>query len=144
MGAYNKINGTYCCEHPHLLTGILKQQLGFTGWVVSDFQATHSTVEAANAGLDLELDVPPAKYFGARLLEAIQAGQVSLATIDDKVRRILRSMFAFGLFDRPVQITPLPEQEHGQPAREIPGKGIILLENPGGALPLPSPPLPPF
>ena len=138
MGAYNKINGTFCCENWHVLTDILKQQLGFTGWVVSDFQATHSTVEAANAGLDLELDVPPAKYFGNRLLEAIQAGQVSLATIDDKVRRILRSMFAFGLFDHPVQITPLPEQEHGQLAREIAGKGIVLLKNTGELLPLPS------
>jgi len=49
MGAYNKINGTFCCEHPHVLTEILRRQLGFTGWVVSDFQATHSTVEAANA-----------------------------------------------------------------------------------------------
>src|SRR6266568_1267125 len=138
MGAYNKINGTFCCENRHVLTEILKEQLDFAGWVVSDFQATHSTVEAANAGLDLELDVPPAKYFGTRLLEAIQAGQVSLATIDDKVRRILRSMFAFELFDYPVQITPLPEQEHGQPAREIAGKGIVLLKNTGGLLPLSS------
>src|SRR5436190_10372276 len=108
MGAYNKINGTFCCENPHVLTEILRRQLGFAGWVVSDFQATHSTVEAANAGLDVELDVPPAKFFGNRLLEAIQEGKVSLATIDDKVRRILRSMFAFGLFDSPVEISPLP------------------------------------
>ena len=55
MGAYNKVNGIYCCENPHLLTEILKQQLGFTGWVMSDFEATHSTVEAANAGLDQEM-----------------------------------------------------------------------------------------
>jgi beta-glucosidase len=136
MGAYNKINGIHCCENRHLLTDILKQQLGFTGWIVSDFQATHSTVEAANAGLDVELDMPPAKYFGNRLLDAIQTGQVSLATIDDKVRRILRSMFAFGLFDYPVQIMPLPEQEHGQLAREIASKGIVLLKNTGSLLPL--------
>jgi beta-glucosidase len=136
MGAYNKINGTYCCEHPHLLTEILMQQLGFTGWVVSDFEATHSTVEAANAGLDLELGA--AMFFGDRLLQAIQAGQVSLATLDDKVHRILRTMFALGLFDHPVQITPLPEQEHGQLAREIAGKGIVLLKNTGGLLPLSS------
>src|SRR5260370_15238739 len=84
MGAYNKINGTFCCENRHVLTDILKQQLGFTGWVVSDFQATHSTVEAANAGLDLELDVPPAKNFGARLLEAIQAGPRTSASITSK------------------------------------------------------------
>jgi len=138
MGAYNKINGTYCCEHPHLLTEILKQQLGFTGWVVSDFQATHSTVEAANAGLDVELDVPPAKFFGNRLLEAIQTGQVSVATLDDKVLRILRSMFAFGLFDQPVQITPLPVEEHGKLARAIASQGMVLLKNAGELLPLSS------
>jgi beta-glucosidase len=136
MGAYNKIHGTYCCEHPHLLTEILKQQLGFTGWVVSDFEAIHSTVEAANAGLDVELGI--AKFFGDRLLQVTQEGLVSVTTIDDKVHRILRTMFALGLFDSPVQITPLPEQEHGQLAREIAGKGIVLLKNTGGLLPLSS------
>ncbi len=136
MGAYNKINGTFCCENPHILTEILRRQLGFTGWVVSDFQATHSTVEAANAGLDVELDVPPAKYFGKRLLEAVSMGQVSLATIDDKLRRILRSMFAFGLFDSPPQMSPLPVEEHGKLARAIADQGIVLLKNTRELLPL--------
>ncbi len=134
MGAYNKVNGVHSCENPHLLTEILKQQLGFTGWVMSDFEATHSTVEAANAGLDQEM--PSAKFFGARLLEAIQTGQVSLATLDDKVHRILRTMFADGLFEHPVQLTPLPVEEHGKQAREIAGKGIVLLKNAAGLLPL--------
>src|SRR6266700_6047660 len=133
MGAYNKINGTHCCENPHLLTEILKEQLGFTGWVVSDFQATHSTVEASNAGLDQEM--PSAKFFGDQLLSALQTGQVSLATLDDKVHRILRTMFALGLFEHPVQISPLPVQEHGKQAREIADKGIVLLKNAGGLLP---------
>src|SRR5205823_2139777 len=114
MAAYNKVNGVYSCENPHLLTGILKQQLGFTGWVMSDFEATHSTVGAANAGLDQEM--PAAKFFGDQLLEAIRAGQVSLATLDDKVHRILRTMFALGLFEHPVQISPLPVEEHGRQA----------------------------
>ena len=103
---------------------------------MSDFQATHSTVESANAGLDVELDLPPGKFFGIRLQQAIQEGNVSLATLDDKVRRILRTMFAIGLFDRPVQIAPLPVQEHGQLAREIARKGIVLLKNTGSLLPL--------
>jgi beta-glucosidase len=63
---------------------------------------------------------------------------VSMATIDDKVYRILRSMFALQLFEHPVQLTPLPEQEHGQLAREIAGKGIVLLKNASGLLPLSS------
>ena len=136
MGAYNKVNGVHSCENPHLLTEILKQQLGFTGWVMSDFEATHSTVEAANAGLDQEM--PSAKFFGDRLLEAIQTGQVSLATLDDKVHRILRTMFAHRLFEHPIQISPLPVEEHGKQARELAGKGIVLLKNAGGLLPLSS------
>ncbi len=134
MGAYNKVNGIYACENRHLLTEVLKPQLGFTGWVMSDYGATHSTVEAANAGLDQEMAT--AVFFGDHLLQAIQKGQVSIATLDDKVQRILRTMFSQGLFDHPVQVRPLPVQEHGQVAREIAGKGIVLLENAGELLPL--------
>ena len=108
MGAYNKINGTHCCEHPHLLTEILRQQLGFMGWVVSDFQATHSTVESANAGLRCGTGSSSRKvlrYPSAR--RRSRGGKVSLATLDDKVRRILRTMFAFGLFDSPAADWPV-------------------------------------
>ena len=136
MGAYNKMNGVYSCENRHLLTDILKQQLGFQGWVMSDYGATHSTVEAANAGLDQEM--PSAKFFGDQLLSATQTGQVSLATLDDKVQRMLRTMFALGLFEYPVQFRPLPVEEHGKLAREIAGKGIVLLKNAAGLLPLSS------
>jgi len=136
MGAFNKVNSIYSCEHPHLLTGILKQQLGFQGWVMSDYEATHSTVEAANTGLDQEM--PNGIFFSDRLMEAIQMGQVSVTTLDDKVHRILRTMFALGLFDQLVQITPFPVQEHGKLARKIAGKGIVLLKNADGMLPLAS------
>jgi beta-glucosidase len=136
MGAFHKVNGIYSCEHRHLLTDILKQQLGFQGWVMSDYEAAHSTVEAANAGLDQEM--PNGIFFGDRLMEAIQMGQVSVTTLDDKVHRILRTMFALGLFDQLVQITPFPVQEHGKLAREIAGKGIVLLKNADGLLPLAS------
>ncbi len=136
MGAFHKVNGIYSCENRHLLTNILKQQLGFQGWVMSDYEAVHSTVEAANAGLDQEM--PNGIFFSDRLIEAIQMGQVSVTTLDDKVHRILRTMFALGLFDHPVQITPFPVQEHGELAREIAGKGIVLLKNADGLLPLAS------
>ncbi len=136
MGAYNKVNGVYSCQNRHLLTEILKHQLGFTGWVMSDYEATHSTVEAANAGFDQEM--PSAKFFGDQLLQAIQTGQVSLTTLDKKVQRILRTMFTFGLFEHPVQISPLPVEEHGKQAREIASKGIVLLKNTGELLPLSS------
>jgi len=137
MGAFNKVNGIYSCENRHLLIDILKQQLGFQGWVMSDYEAAHSTVETANAGLDQEM--PNGIFFSDRLREATQMGQVSVTTLDDKVHRILRTMFAFGLFDQPVQITPLPVQEHGKLAREIAGKGVVLLKNADGLLPLAQP-----
>src|SRR5260370_29540318 len=108
MGAFNKVNGIYSCEHRHLLTDILKQQLGFQGWVMSDYEATHSTVEAANAGLDQEM--PNEIFFSDRLMEAIQIGQVSVATLHDKMHRILLTMFALGLLDQLVQFTPIPFQ----------------------------------
>ncbi|TMC89943.1 MAG: beta-glucosidase [Chloroflexi bacterium] len=136
MGAFNKVNGLFACEQPHLLTDILKQQLGFTGWVMSDYGATQSTVEAANAGLDQEM--PAATYFGDRLVEAIEAGQVSMATLEDKVRRILRTMFVLGLFEHPVGIRPFSIQEHGQWARTIASQGIVLLKNREALLPLSS------
>src|SRR5260370_9686266 len=134
MGGFNKVNGIFSCEHRHLLSDILKQQLGFHGWVMSDYEAAHSTMESANAGLDQEM--PNEIFFSDRLIEAIQMGQVSVTTLDDKVHRILRTMFALGLFDHPVQITPFPVQEHGELAREIAGKGIVLLKNADGLLPL--------
>src|SRR5204862_6354016 len=109
MGAYNKVNGVYSCQNRHLLTEILKHQLGFTGWVMSDYEATHSTVEAANAGFDQEM--PNGIFFSERLLEAVQTGRVSVATLDARVRRILRTMFAFGLFQQLVQTRPLPSVE---------------------------------
>ena len=136
MGAFNKVNGVYSCENRHLLIDILKHQLAFTGWVMSDYEATHSTVEAANAGLDQEM--PGAKFFGDHLLEAIQTNQVSITTLDEKVRRVLRTMFAHGLFEHPVQISSLPVQEHSTFACETASRAIVLLKNAEELLPLSS------
>src|SRR5260370_17727641 len=103
MGAFNKVNGIYSCEHRHLLTDILKQQLGFQGWVMSDYEAAHSTVESANAGLDQEM--PNEIFFSDRLIEAIQMGQVSVTTLDDKVHRFLPTWFPLALSVHPAPTT---------------------------------------
>ena len=136
MGAFNQVNGAYACENPVLLTNILKGQLAFPGFVISDWGAAHDTVEAANAGLDQEQ--PSARVFGDALRAAVQTDQVSTARLDDMVRRVLRTMVAHGLIDRPVEIAPLPEPVHGRVAREIAARGIVLLRNGDGVLPLPS------
>lgn len=135
MGSYNQINGVYACENPHTLTEILRDQWGFRGFVMSDFLATQSTANSAKAGLDWELGT---KMWGPRLLQAVQAGEVSLEVLDTMVRRILRPIIGLGLADRPLQVRPLPVQQHGAEARTIAERGMVLLKNTDEFLPLDS------
>jgi beta-glucosidase len=137
MAAYNKVNGTYSSENSYLIKDVLKGSWGFPGFVVSDWGATHSTVQAANNGLDMEM--PDGTYFGDALKTAVQNGQVSMATIDDKVRRILTEMFQFGLFDHPQTGSPnavVTSPQHAQIARDLAESGTVLLKNQNSALPL--------
>jgi len=136
MAAYNKVNGVYSSENRDLLTTILKDQWGFQGWVLSDYGATHSTVPAANNGLDMEL--PTGQFFSDALKATVQSGQVSMATIDEHVHRILRTMFAFGLFDRPAPSGTIDAQADGKIARDVAEQGTVLLKNDGALLPLDS------
>lgn len=93
MCSYNRVNGTYACSNKYLLTEILRGELGFQGYVVSDWWATHGTAEYANGGLDLEM--PGAQtperttYFGANLSAAVQAGDVSEARLDEMVSAVM-------------------------------------------------------
>jgi beta-glucosidase len=137
MAAYNKVNGTYCSENEYLLKDVLKGEWRFPGFVMSDWGATHSTVQAANAGLDMEM--PTGNYFGANLKQAVEDGQVSMATIDDKVRRILYEMFRFGLFDNAPTGSPnavVTSTEHEILAKKVAEEGTVLLKNEGNLLPL--------
>lgn len=137
MCAYVKTNGSYSCENPYLLTALLRKQLDFHGWVMSDWGATHSTVASANAGLDQEM--PGEKYYGAPLKAAIARGQVSMATLDEHVRRILVPMFRFGLFDRQQTGTwnsYVRTPEHAAFSLHAAEQGTVLLKNAYGLLPL--------
>jgi beta-glucosidase len=137
MCAYVKTNGAYSCENPYLLATLLRKQLHFQGWVMSDWGATHSTVASANAGLDQEM--PDAKYYGAALKAAIASGQVSMATLDEHVRRILVPMFRFGIFDHPQTGTwdsYARTPEHAAFSLYAAEQGAVLLKNSGGMLPL--------
>ncbi|MGD5588089.1 glycoside hydrolase family 3 N-terminal domain-containing protein, partial [Xanthomonas citri pv. citri] len=89
MCAYNKINGTYASEHHWLLTEVLRDEWGFDGLVVSDWGAVHDRVAALAAGLDLEM--PPAVgYSEVAVVDAVRAGALEEAVLDDGVRRVLR------------------------------------------------------
>lgn len=138
MASYNKLNGTYASENGLLLNSILKQQWGFKGFVVSDWGATHSTIPAALAGLDLEMPNP--EFFGAKLLQVVQAGRVPEVLIDDKVSRILGQMFKIGLFDGADQKRPDPSEinsaKHQEVALQMARESIVLLKNTKSALPI--------
>jgi beta-glucosidase len=137
MDAYNLVNGVYMTENKHLNNEILKGDWGFDGILMSDWGATHNGVAAANAGLDLEM---PSPLFmnEATLVPAIKHGTVQVATIDDKVRRILRKAIEFGFFDQPQNdgSVPVLSQEAREVALEETRSGIVLLKNSGNLLPL--------
>ena len=136
MCSYNLLNGTYACENPTALAD-LKAGMGFAGFVMSDWGATHSTVEAANAGLDMEM--PADGFFGAPLASAVGAETVSQARLDDMVTRILDALARVGVLDDPPSGNPssiVTSPEHDALAKEAAGAGITLLQNNGAALPL--------
>lgn len=133
MCSYNLTNGTYSCENNHLLNEVLKGDWGFPGFVMSDWWATHSTVPAANSGLDQEQ--PQSLYF-ASLLSAVTSEQVTQTRLDNMVHRVLRAMYEVGLFDHPVTIQPIPAAADAAIAQEAEEQGAVLLKNAGNQLPL--------
>jgi beta-glucosidase len=136
MAAYNKVNGFHCTENNYLLNEILKNEWNFAGFVVSDWGAVHSTIDAANNGLDLEM--PDQNYFNKKLIKAVQNGQVHMSMIDDKVRRILGAMSWAGLLDDkpPENAGAIDTQEHHALALQAAREGIVLLKNENNLLPL--------
>ena len=136
MCSYNLLNGEYACQNDWLLNTVLKKDWGFRGFVISDWGATHSTVNAALAGLDMEM--PGDTYFGGALKKAVESGEVSMSRLDDMVHRIMRSEFAAGLFDRE-PARKVPDIFKGfEVAQRVAEQGSVLLKNANAQLPLDS------
>jgi beta-glucosidase len=138
MSAYNKFRGVYCSQNDYLLNQILKHEWGFQGGVISDWGGVHETAGPATVGVDLEMGSRPpySQFYLADAYEAgIKAGTYPLATLDDKVRRDLRMLFASGAVDgrKPGSINTAA---HLDVARRIAEGGMVLLKNEGGILPL--------
>jgi beta-glucosidase len=134
MCSYNRVNGDFACENQYLLNDVLKKAFDFKGFVLSDWGGTHSAVKASHAGLDQEQ--PDKYFFGDTLKKAVESGEVSEAEINEHVHRILRTIFAVGLFDNPVK-TEVPDVNHGLAvAQKIAEKSIVLLKNSKNTLPL--------
>jgi len=138
MCAYNLVNGDYSCGNDHLLNGVLKRDWGYKGWVMSDWGAVHAT-DYILKGLDQQSgeQLDAKVWFGEPLKAAVEKGEVPAARLSDASRRILRSMFAAGLFDKPV--TPdgtIDYEANAEVARAAAAEGVVLLKNREGLLPL--------
>ncbi|KAF7310068.1 Glycoside hydrolase family 3 protein [Mycena indigotica] len=156
MCSYNQINSSFACENDKTLNGILKTEMGFQGYVMSDWWATHSTL-SVNAGLDMTMpgDISSnsgTTYFGANLTAAVNSGQISQARITDLATRILAAWYLVGQdsgfpavnfdawnagssFNQHVNV----QGNHGTLIRQIDAASTVLLKNTGGALPLKAP-----
>lgn len=137
MDSYNLVNGVHMTQNDYLNNRILKKEWGFEGILMSDWDATHDGVAAANAGLDLEM--PYGKFMNQQTLTpAAREATVKVATIDDKVRRILRTAIKFGFLDHEQTDSSIPLLS--QPGREVAleeaREGMVLLKNSEHLLPL--------
>jgi beta-glucosidase len=139
MCAYSLMNGVYDCQNNHLLNDILKGEWNFPGFVLSDDYATQSSVPSALAGLDQEQSY--GYYFtGIWSAESLQAalanGDMPASRLDNMVHRILRAMYAAGVFDHPATVAPIDAAGDGAIAQEIEEQGAVLLKNANNQLPL--------
>jgi beta-glucosidase len=133
MCSYNKINDVYACDNSDTL-GSLRSQLGFTGFVVSDYPATHATT-SIREGLNVEL---PTGVFNTltNVQAALAAGSISLADIDARVHETLVVLFKFGLFDRTITRTPINQAADNADVQQIEAQSAVLLKNKAAVLPI--------
>ena len=136
MCSFNQINDAYACENDRQ-KDVLKDDLGFEGYVVSDFGAVHSTARSLMSGLDQELNRP--RFFTPALLDAaLAAGEITQARVDDAARRVVTAYIANGLFDHPMAdaVVDGSTTAHKALARTLAERGSVLLKNAGKTLPL--------
>ncbi|MCW2812636.1 MAG: glycosyl hydrolase [Nocardioides sp.] len=140
MCSYNRINGSYGCQNSLTLQKILRTKWGFKGTVIADYGASKDTVKDLNRGLDFVpfQGVSDQSYRPELIQAALATGLVSRATVDDHVRKILRTFFKYGVFDRPAYVdnaTRIDKPAHRRVARDVESRAITLLKN-NGVLPL--------
>ena len=151
MPSYNSWNGVKCSGSKRLLTEILKQELGFEGFVISDYAALNqlpgdykSQIELSiNAGMDMVMVPDKYREFFDTLKDLVNEGKVPISRIDDAVKRILRVKFAMGMMDKGrSQLADRTLQkkfgspEHRRVARECVSQSLVLLKNDNKTLPL--------
>jgi beta-glucosidase len=137
MSSYNKLNGIYAAENHWLLTEVLRGDWGYDGIVMSDWFGSRSTAPTVNAGLDLEMP-GPTRDRGAKLLAAVEAGEVKAETVAERALNMLRLMERTGsLADHRAHEEHADDRpEHRALIRRAGAEGTVLLKNQGGVLPL--------
>ena len=149
IASFSSWNGAKMHSHRYLLTDVLKEELSFDGFIISDWEAVNqvsndyhtAVVESINAGIDMVMTPFDYKAFITALTEAVDEGHVSIDRIDDAVRRILHAKFALGLFEHPYADPSLRgtvgSQAHRDLARQAVSQSLVLLKNVNYALPIP-------
>ena len=138
MCAYNRVNGDFACQNPFLLNDVLRRDWRFPGFVMSDWGAVHSSAAILH-GLDQQsgeqIDGKP--WFSTLMVKAVEEGRIPQKAVDTAALRILRSMYASGIVDRPVTAgAAIDYDAHGLVAQRTAEEGIVLLRNEAGVLPL--------
>ena len=134
MGAYNKVNGTYCCESKELLIDILRDMWGFEGFSLSDFfYGIYDGPRSINAGMDVEM---PYTFRYAFLNNALKKGKISEAQVNISVQRVLTALITTLPKHKEVSKSVVMSKEHTELARKVAEKGTVLLKNNGKVLPI--------
>lgn len=138
MTSANGVNGDFVSDSKFLLTDTLKNQWGFDGLVLTDWLGTRSTEKAAFAGLDVSMPYSAGSGFGQPLLAAVKAGKVPESVVDEKARRLLRTMGRVGLLDgvKPQTSAVRGGKEHFELSRRVAADSLVLLKNENHTLPL--------
>jgi beta-glucosidase len=140
MGAYNAVasagTDAFCCENPFLLIRILRNEWGFKGILMSDYDAIHDGLSAALAGCDI--DLPSGSFMNQQTLTPWIPNPLTVADLNLKVRHILTGVISYGYLDRQQLDTsiPLDDPFSEQATLDVAREGLILLQNQGGLLPL--------
>jgi beta-glucosidase len=138
MCSNNSVNGTHACRNRTLLTRVLRDEWGFQGIVMSDYGAARNTEFSLRNGLDFE-PFPGNTYGPTQVNEALSTGKATMPLVNQHVLRILRTLFAFGVFDRPAYVNDpsrINVLAHAQTAMRTEQAATTLLRNEDGILPL--------
>ena len=142
MCAYNRVNGSHACQNSKVMNGLLKTELGFQGFVVSDWYGSHTGVAANNAGLDMVM--PSSQFVSApTLAEAVRNGSLPEPRLDDQALRILASWFRYAPLDDPGLSNHAEVDARDPTGREVrlqsAIEGHVLVKNVNASLPLRQP-----